>query len=392
MKKLLSFTFYFLYFASLAATIPYLVLFYKHQGFSGWQIGILTSLGPLASLVGSLGLTSFADATRQHRLVMLISGLVAIGVILLFPITTQFPVMMLLVLLYSIAFAPVISLADSATMYMLGTEQSLYGRVRVGGTIGWGLFAPLIGIMIDRWGINWIFAVYAVGLFLAIILGMFFKHSPSPTKREPFLKGIKILLSNPDWVFFLQMAFIGGVGMTVIHTYQSLYLESLGVSKSIIGLSQLVTTISEVPILFFGNYLLKKFNPKGLLLIAIGVISVRLLMVAWTNNPTAIILLGLLHGLTFPTLWLAGVSFAHKNAPQGMAATAQGIFGSVLTSFGVASGSLLGGLLMELLGIRTMFVVLGLAVLLAMLVLAALQVQIERKKALEAATTPPESV
>ena len=380
MKKPLSFTFYFLYYASLAAMIPYLVLFYKHQGFSGWQIGVLTSLGPLASLLGNLGLTGFADATRQHRLVMAAAGLVAIGVVLLYPLTTQFPVMLLLVLVYSVAFAPVIALADSATMYMLGSEQAFYGRLRMGGTLGWGIFAPLVGITIDRWGIQWIFLIYAAGLFLALILGLFFRYSPSPAVREPYFKGIKVLLSKPEWVFFLQMAFIGGVGLTIINTYQPLYLETLGINNSIIGFSQLVTTISEIPILFFGNYLLKKFKPKGVLAVALAVIALRLLLIAWSNNPTAIILLGLLHGLTFPALWIAGVSFAHENAPPGMAATSQGIFGSVLTSFGVSTGSLLGGVLLGMLGVRAMFVILGLIVLAGLLVLGIIQIRLAGKK------------
>jgi predicted MFS family arabinose efflux permease len=97
-------------------------------------------------------------------------------------------------------------------------------------------------------------------------------------------------------------------------------------------------------------------------------ISLRMFLYAFFPHPTIILFIQLLHGFTFPFLWVAGVSYTHENAPQGMAATAQGLFGSVMTGFGSGAGGLLGGLLIERLNAAAMYGIMG-GVVLAGLVL-----------------------
>ena len=47
-------TFYFLYYAALAALMPYLAIYFASRGLSGLEIGILTSILPLVTMVGEL--------------------------------------------------------------------------------------------------------------------------------------------------------------------------------------------------------------------------------------------------------------------------------------------------------------------------------------------------
>jgi len=59
-----------------------------------------------------------------------------------------------MIILFNIFISPVASLADSATMTMLGEERAMYGRVRLGGTIGFGLFAPIAGALVENYGLK----------------------------------------------------------------------------------------------------------------------------------------------------------------------------------------------------------------------------------------------
>jgi MFS family permease len=87
------------------------------------------------------------------------------------------------------------------------------------------------------------------------------------------------------------------------------------------------------------------------------------LLYAVFNTPIAILALQLLHGFTFPAIWIAGVSYAHENAPIELKATAQGLFGAMMMGIGAGVGSFLGGLLIGSVGGRGMYLVFGALVL-----------------------------
>ena len=94
--------------------------------------------------------------------------------------------------------------------------------------------------------------------------------------------------------------------------------------------------------------------------------GVRLLTLAFFNSLTGILIFQLLNGLTFPVLWVAGVSYANENAPAGLSATTQAVFGAMIFGFGAATGGFIGSIVLEKLGGQMMYAIFG-ALVLAML-------------------------
>ncbi len=92
------------------------------------------------------------------------------------------------------------------------------------------------------------------------------------------------------------------------------------------------------------------------------------MLYALFDSLTGILVFQLLNGLTFPALWVAGVSYANDNAPAGLSATTQAVFGTMIFGFGAATGGFLGGILLEKLGGQMMYAIFG-AMTLVMLVI-----------------------
>jgi PPP family 3-phenylpropionic acid transporter len=362
MKKTWPFLFYFFFFAAASGLFPFTALYYHSIGLSGAQIGLLVGSAPLITLIGAPLWTGIADASHHYKLVISFTIIVAIVCALIIPALRNFVLLFPLVLIYAFSSAAIPSLGDSATMSMLGDRREMYGRVRLGGTIGWGAMAYISGLLIDRNGIVWAYWIYAVGMTLTLIVsqGLVFNKVE---KRDSFWSGIGALLANQRWVLFLGMAFICGLGMASINSYQFVYLAEIGASKSLMGLSLTISTLSELPVMFFGDRLLRHFQARGLLVLGMVIIGVRVLLYAAFNSPIAILFLQLMHGFTFPAIWIAGVSYAHEIAPSGLKATAQGLFSAMMMGIGAGLGGLLGGLLIGSIGGRGMYLVFGALVL-----------------------------
>ena len=362
MKKIWPFSFYFLYFAALSSLMPFLVLFYQGLEFSGAQIGLLTGIPPLVTLVAAPFWTGLADSRRWHKWIMGLGIVVTIVAIFLLQSVTGFVVVFTLIILFNAFMSPVPSLADSATMNMLGQERAMYGRIRLGGTIGWGVFAPIAGLLVQKYGLHagfWSFSVIMLANFFISQRFVHGSHEQSVSNQG----GIRALLTNRRWIHFLFLAFLGGIGAFSAAAYLFPYMAELGANESTMGIALAIATLTEIPVFFFGNRLVNKFGSYGLLILALVMFGLRSLLYSLVSTPWMVLILQVFGGTIFPAMWLAGVSYADENAPAGLKSSSQGLFGAVMFGVGSAVAGFLSGLLLESIGGRGLFLVLGIIIL-----------------------------
>ena len=165
-------------------------------------------------MVGSTFWTGLADAKLRHKLIMSLTILVSVLTVVIFPFVKTFALIIPVIFIYALFAAPVTSFADSATMAMLADKKDMYGRVRMGGTIGWGVIAPIAGIIIDRYGIRWAFWGYSAIMIFTLVLCQWFTFGQGGV-REPMLANFRKLLTDRRWVLFLSLMFLGGISFTV---------------------------------------------------------------------------------------------------------------------------------------------------------------------------------
>lgn len=362
MKKIWPFSFYFLFYAALSSLIPFIVLFYQELNFTGVQIGLLTGIPPLITLVAAPFWTNIADATRRHRLVMSLGIGVAITSMLILQSLTTFVLIFVVILIYNFFFSPVGSLADSATMSMLGADRAMYGRIRMGGTIGWGVIAPIAGALVDHYGLKIAFWTFSVLMFINFLVAQRVVHD-STDHTEAENPGVRYFFTNRRWILFLLSAFLGGLGALSVASYLFPYMAEMGSSKSTMGVAAFIATATELPIFFFGNRLVKRFTSQGLLVLALILMGIRSILFSWAQALLPVLLIQGLGGMLFPAMWVAGVSYADEHAPVMLKSTAQGLFGAMSFGFGSAVGGFIGGLLLESIGGRGLFFVFGLIIL-----------------------------
>jgi len=386
MRALWPFSFYFLLFAGHASVGPFFVLYYQGLGFTGAQIGLITGITPLVTLCFAPLWSRIADRTLRHRWIMGLALLCAVAILSVFPLLRAFAPILAIALLLSAVLAPVMPFADNASMFILGDRRELYGRVRLGGTIGYGVAASITGLVVQTHGIRFAFWICAILFASALLTSRKLAHGGVRSHADSG-GSFCTVLRTPRWLLFLGIAFAAGMALASFN-YLYPYMRELGASESMMGFALTLGTIAEIPVLFFGHHLIRRFRPYGVLVLAMLLTGARLLLFAANAEPSLVLAIQLLNGFTFPLMWVAGVSYAHEMAPEGMTTTAQGLLSGATYGFGMAAGGFLGGPLLEAIGGRGLYLVFGSVTLAITLLIVLLQSRLPALRSSPSGTAP----
>jgi PPP family 3-phenylpropionic acid transporter len=360
---------YFLYYAAVACLVPFMSLYYQQEGMNGAQIGLFAGLIPLITLVSSPFWGGIADATHRHRAVLLLTmagfWLSVLGLFL----ADGFTQLLAAVISYAVFVGPIVPLVDNAVIDLLRGGETEYGKVRVWGAVGWGMAAALLGPLLERLGLQWAFYGFLVFMAICFAVAAGLPMGLSPV-RQSYSRGLGVLLRNFRFLLLLVVALLFGVGMGVLLSYQFLYLEQLGASRTIMALSLTMATISELPFWFYSGALLRRYGASRLVAVALVATAIRMFSLAFMGAPWLVLPISLLHGPAFALMWAAGVAEADAAAPSGLGATAQGLFSGALLGLGAALGGFIGGPAYEAIGFERLFAYLGWLTLVALALFA----------------------
>ncbi|KAK9820614.1 hypothetical protein WJX72_012297 [[Myrmecia] bisecta] len=173
-----------------------------------------------------------------------------------------------------------------------------------------------------------------------------------------FWEGMRMLLANPEALPFFAMSLLMGFGTGNLGNYLFLYLDELGGTELLMGLTLSITCAVEVPIFAVNGWILRTLGVQNVLHVTIAVCVIRMLAYSTLDRWASLwFVLGVeaLNGITFACAWPAGTLHCSRIAPPGMQATVQGIFASLYGGFGTGLGGLFGGLVYNAHGAKAVF-------------------------------------
>jgi PPP family 3-phenylpropionic acid transporter len=345
--------FYFSYFAVLGVFLPYFNLYCKSLGFASWQIGALSMVVPAARVISGFALIHWADRTRRQRLTTRVAAWGSVVASSLYLLADRFPAMLLCMVVYGVIHVPLLPLVEAVTLERVTASRWDYARIRLWGTIGFICLSVGFGKVVAVFPL----VSVLVGLvFLSVCTAVTVEALPSvehPVGHE--VPAIFPILRRPTLAIFLLCCVLMQMSHGAYYGFFSIYMESVGVDRTTIGLLWGLATISELVVMYGAGWLVGRLGESRVLTLSLALAALRWAILAVTDAMPAVAAAQVLHAFTFGTFHVAAIHFTHDAFPRPLRASGQSLYS--LSSYGV--GMILGfggsGLFYDVIGPRGLF-------------------------------------
>lgn len=346
---------YFLYFGVLGLFLPYFNLYCYHLGFSGFEIGVLSSVRTLTTALFPMFWGALADRFFIRRPIYVLCSFASTAIWALYLLTTDFWVMLSITIFYGIFYAPIISFLESFSMDLLDREKTRYGQLRAWGSFAFILIVVLTGRLIDAFSTEIIIIMILAGSLFHAFLSTAIPPAAG-AKNAGFSANARTLL-NRRVMIFLFCAFMMLVSHGTYYGFLSIHLENLGFSGSFIGIAWAVASTAEILVMVSSERILKRFSHEKILMAAFGTAVIRWAILYYATSAPLILFSQILHALTYGAFHVASILYMDKLTPATAKTLGQAVNNAVTYGFGIMAGFLFNGYFFEIIGAPALFAI-----------------------------------
>jgi PPP family 3-phenylpropionic acid transporter len=330
--------------------ITYFPVWLASRGLKPEEIGLLTALPILLRALLTPAIAAHADATGRHRLIVV--GLSIASAVLAVAVwaSPNFFWLAVTVVAFSIAIVTVLPLTDTMAVAGVRAGGHDYGRMRLWGSLTFLLATLIAGALFDAYGapsIMWAMMAASVATGLAALTLP--KLKPDIVARPPADGSesglVRRLLTTP--VFLLFLLTVGAIQSSHVafYTFGALHLQGQGVSGTAFGTLWAIAILAEMALFAWSAPFVERFGPMKLL-IAGGVAAVVRWGVMGLDPPYAVVVvLQVLHALTYGASHLGAIHFIARAVPTTGAGTAQALYSAIGNGLVTAAATYVAGLL-----------------------------------------------
>ena len=360
--------FYFFYFASLGALIPYWGLYLNSLGFDAAEIGSLMAIIMATKIISPNIWGWIADYTGKRMAIVRFGSLAAsfcfVGVFY----TEHFAWLALAMLLFSFFWNAALPQFEATTLSHLRSETHRYSSIRLWGSIGFIIAVWSLGDVLDRIGMG-----YLPTILLILFVGIWLMSLLVPEETTGYLsmdhEPLRKVLTHPAVAGLLISCFLMQASHGPYYTFYSIYMTDQGYSLWAIGAMWAVGVIAEVAVFLVMHRLVPAFGLKPLLIVSLLLASLRWVLIGlFPVNWVVMLFAQCLHAPSFGIYHAAAIQLIHtyfKGRHQGKG---QALYSSLSFGAGGAAGSFLSGLGWDALGGGIIFILAALSSLLAVFI------------------------
>lgn len=359
--------FYFCYFATLGAFLPYWSLYLKQIGFAAIEIGELTAMLVATKIVAPYLWSWLADKTGRCLGLVRITCWFSLLFFGGFLYRQDYAWVAGVTIAFSFFWNATLPQFEAATMLHLKAQPQRYSRIRLWGSVGFIAAVLGIGWFLDDFDIlylPWIITgLLAVNWLMALITPeVVISHDPKAAGS------VFQVLFKPELIAFFIVYLLLQVAHGPYYVFYSIYLQQHAYSVTLTGLLWALGVSAEIVVFIWMHALQHYLGLRNLLLGSLALSVVRWLTIAYAvDSLPAIIAAQLLHAASFGVAHVVAIQLLHQYFGKGHQSKGQALYSSLSFGVGGMLGSFYSGYLWDQIGGSLVYVIAALACGLALL-------------------------
>jgi MFS transporter, PPP family, 3-phenylpropionic acid transporter len=353
-----------LYWAMSGSFLCYYVLFFEEQkGIRPADIGVMMSIYTLSALLGQNFFGYLTDKLQSLKKATIVAVVIMVIVVPTIPLHNQLYLLYPSMALIGFMQQPLGPMLDSWMLKLLAThnKENIYGKIRGVGSMGWSLAGPTTAYLMNYVGWDMMYVVSSTcGIGLLFIVWTI-EDVQKPNDHVNFLanrlsplRAIQKLLQIRPYLFILFVVFFLYLGVQTAYNYLSLIMRDTGGSLEILGWTYFLDAGSELPAMFLSVWILSKFPPKKLMIVAISLYLIRFGLILYFRTPLVVSLSSIIQGFAFGFMLASLRNYIFAIAPRHLQTSALTICDAVFLSMSVIVGGALGGWVIQEFSVMTL--------------------------------------
>lgn len=324
--------------------------------FSGTQTSAIYLTTAIGAMLSPLIAGWIADRLMPNQLFTGIVHLLGAGLMLVAWKQVEFAPLWYTMLAYAVLYMPTIALTNAIAFHHLRDAKS-FGKVRVGGTIGWVAISFSFSGYLLWWesktpGVSHVGDCLVAVAILSVLMGIYCFSLPNtpPAKRAKnpyaFLEALK-LTSKSNFSVLLIISFLVAIELPFYYNFTGQFLtdkrSGVGLSESEATAAMTIGQAAEVVLMFLLAPALRKFGMRNTVLLGILAWPVRYSIFAIGHPAWLIVAAQALHGICYSFFFVGGMIAVERLCQKDIRASAQGLLVFATNGLGMLIGSLFSG-------------------------------------------------
>jgi len=336
-----------LYFLAMGFTAPYFPVLLEESGLTPSQIGLAFTISSIASGLFSYYMGRLSDRVGRLKILISTTLLASISFMLL-----------------SVGFNPMITVA-LFTLGMMGggaanalfTAFSIdalehaglsrgigFGRIRVGGNIGFIIGTLSGGVLVSAMGLGSIFFAAAIVIFVSALSCIEVEEVRMIENRgEASVKASSLLRGSPG-IFLIIVTLVMVVNSAIMNFLSLHLINTHGASALEISVAFALMALSDTPAMIYLGKLSDRIGRAPVLLLCLAVWPLRLTIIGLSPDRLSIILAQALSSFTFGGFFVVSIAQASELVSESARGAYMGLYSATFSMGGVIGGYLWGSL------------------------------------------------